>query len=308
MAEYEQLAERIISGKGVLKVPDIDESYRVLLMCVDVIRRPRNLYESYDWNPAKGMYARMAFRRDKYVVFDSKIEYERQVFDYILDPSGQTLIAVKCAYEGILQSFVNLVNGMAGTPGGVGIFVTGVTDLIKDYENLDMTWDEVLFKCYSSTALQVRFFGLKYDTCDPLKDKKRRPPPPPPPLPEVPPDTPIENITPPYSDDEDEDTQPFPGDYPLELPFGLPCQEYDVVLAWNNLDGRTGTGTFRLFGEIEGAGVGGDGTFVFVSCRGGAASVDPPAGECLAEITDCAVLGSTEPDYANVSITSITAV
>lgn len=255
MAEYEMLAERIISGKGVLKVPDIDESYRVLLMLVNVIREPKNLYQSFEWNPPKGMYARMTFRRDKYVLFDDKVEYDGQAFQQVLDTSGQTLIAVKCAYEGILQSFVNLVNGLAGTPGGIGIFVTGVTDLIKDYENLDLSWDEVLFQCYSSTALQVRFMGLKYDTCDPLKDKKRRPPPPPPPLPKVPPDTPIGSISEPYDPETDDDnnTEPFPGDESDDTPVPPTeeCVAYTVLFTVTDTAFETPqSGDVPIWGEL----------------------------------------------------------
>ena len=258
MATLESLGERIISGKGVLKVPDVDASYRYYLMLVNVIREPKNLYQSYEWNPTKSMYARLVFRRDKYVLFDDKVEYDGQCFQYINDISGQALIAVKCAYDGILQSFVNLINGLAGTPGGVGIFVEGVTDLIKDYENLDLGWDEVLFRCYSSTALQVRFYGLKYDVCDPDKDKKHRPPPPPPPLPKVPPDTPIGDISPPYEGDDDGNTAPFDGDTspaPPELP-GVNCQAYRITVRIFSpgIGGETpGQQDFtsEVYGEIE---------------------------------------------------------
>jgi hypothetical protein len=259
MVSLDSLGERIISGKGVLKVPDVDESYRYYLMIVNVIREPKNLYQSFEWNPTKSLYARLVFRRDKYVLFDDKVEYDGQVYQYVNDISGQTLIAVKCAYEGILQSFVNLVGGIAGTPGGIGIFVTGVTDLIKDYENLDLGWDEVLFNCYSSTALQVRFFGAKYDFCDPDKDKKHRPPPPPPPRDKVPPDTPIEDLSPPYEEETSDDgnTDPYEGDESSEFPLGEACIKYHVVCRITSPTFSEGFFDVEVdcYGEIEGVGV-----------------------------------------------------
>jgi len=253
VAELITLGERLISGKGVLKVPDMDESFRYYMMSVNVIREPENQSISYEWNPPKAFYARLVFRRDKYVLFDDSVRYDGQLFQYVNDPCGQTLIAVKCAYDGILQSFVNLVNGIAGTPGGVGIFVTGVTDLIQDYENLSLGWDEVLFNCYSSTALQVRFFGLKYDSCDPDKDKKHTPPPPPPPLPKVPPGTPIASLSPPYDPDTDDEGNTDPYENDTTEPVTEECLKYSVSWSVTYNDGvgiATASGTTTMFGIV----------------------------------------------------------
>lgn len=254
MAELQLLEERTISGKGVLRVPDMDESFRYYVMYTDVIRDPRNQYSNYEWNPAQSFYARMVFRRSGYALFDDTIRYEKQCYQYVNDYSGQTLIAVKCAYDGILQSFVNLVNGLAGTPGGVGIFVTGVTDLIKDYENLQLGWDEVLFRCYTSAALQVRFYGLKYDTCDPDKDKKHTPPPPPPPLSKVPVDSSIGDLSPPYDPEtgDDGDTDPYDGDE--TAPPTEACVKYSVPfsLTYNDGVGLVPVETFAIVFGIVG--------------------------------------------------------
>jgi hypothetical protein len=307
VSEYVKLEERKISGKGVLKVPPTALKYRYYVMYVDLLRTPSNRYLSRDWNPDKSVYARMAFRRDEYVQFDQIIEYEKQQFTYVNDICGQTLIAVKCSYEGILQSFVNLVNGMAGTPGGIGIFVTSVDNKIEDFKNLALGWDEILFKCYGDAALLVRFYGADYYKCNPDEETSDYPPPPPPAPPPVPPGTPITDISPPYdpSDDDDNNTEPFPGDVPFELPFGEACIQYDVKLFWNNLDGRIGEFTFRVFGEIEGAGVSESQWYIYILCRGGQASLEPPAGACLPTVQECIVIGSTFPDYASVEIISI---
>lgn len=233
MAEFELLEERIISGKGVLKVPTEALSYRYYTMFVDVYRRPRNEYLNLQWNPAKSMYALMVFRRDGYAQFDGKVEYTRQQFTYQNDVSGQTLIAVRCAYEGILQSFVNLVTGLGGTPGGVGIFVTGVENKIEDFKNVSLGWDEVLFSCYSSSVLQVRFYGADYDLCNTEDIPSFYPPPPPPPRDELPIDAPVTDISPAYDfEDDGGNTIPYEGDeFPsFEFPLGETCELYTITL------------------------------------------------------------------------------
>lgn len=307
MATFTLLDTRRISGRGVLKVPPTALEYRYYTMFVDLLRRPGNAYGSLEWNPTKSLYARMAFRRNEYVVFDDTIDYEKQQFTYVNDISGQTLIAVKCAYEGILQSFVNLVTGLGGTPGGVGIFVTGVENKIADFQTLALGWDEVLFRCYSDTALLVRFYGTDYDRCNPEEDDGDNPPSPPPPPPPLPPGTPINNLSQPYDPgtDDDGNTSPYPGDDSIDLPFGIDCVVYDVTLSITPFTGAVIELVVRLFGEIDSAGIGGDGAFVFVRCRGGRDSIAPVAPECLEELTDCAVFGSTEPSYAFVEITNI---
>jgi len=310
MAEFTLLDTRRVSGKGVLKVPPAAFRYRYYTMFIDLLREPSNPYGSLDWNPIRALYARMAFRRDEYVLFDELIQYKKQQFTYVNDSSGQTLIAVKCAYEGILQSFVNLVTGLGGTPGGVGIFVTGVENKIEDFKTLDLGWDEVLFKCYSDTALLIRFYGTDYDRCNPDEDDRDRPPPPPPPPPPLPPGSPIGDLSPPYDPDTSDDgnTAPFEGDETSEFPFGESCQEYDVEILITTFASETITGTYRLFGVIDGAGIGGDGAFVYIWAQGGRDSIDPAAPECLSEIVQCAVFGSTEPTYSAVEILSITPV
>src|SRR5512147_114060 len=234
MASFELLDTRRISGKGVLKVPPTALKYRYYTMFVDLLRRPRNQYASLEWNPTRSLYARMTFRRDEYVVFEDTVNYEKQQFTYVNDSSGQTLIAVQCAYQGILQSFVNLVGGLAGTPGGIGIFVTSVENQIEDYKGLALGWDEVLFNCYSNTGLLVRFYGTNYDKCDPEKNDQDDPPPPPPPPPPRDPDEPIDDLSPPYDPDtmDDGNTDPYPDDS-IPEDMGLPgetCVLYHLVI------------------------------------------------------------------------------
>lgn len=230
MAQWEQIESRTVSGQGVLRVPALNNKFRAVILYCDVVRPPKNKYVNKNWNPERGKYAFLTFVRNEYVIGHDAMEFDRQSWDGIQDISGQTLIAVKCAYDGILQTFVNLSIALAATPGGVGLMPINKVDLIKDYENLANSWQEVRIKCYADTAVQARLFALKYDSCTPDRDDERPPPPPPSPPPPVPPGTPLNNISPPYDrfTNDNRNTVPFPGDTP-----GIPpnaCQDVTIFL------------------------------------------------------------------------------
>lgn len=216
MAEYELIQERLISGKGVLRVPTDKKKLRHYILYSDVIRLPKNAYINKNWNPDKGKYAFITMVRNEYVIAEIPIEYKRQSIDGIADIAGQTLIAVKCAYEGTLITLSNLGLSLGAPP-------LSYQDLIKDYENLNLAWDEIRVSCYADTALQLRLYRRNYDTCNADKDKQPPPPPPPPPLPPVPPGTPIADISPPYDRDDSDDGNsiPFEGD---DVPPPPPAQ------------------------------------------------------------------------------------
>lgn len=227
MATPELLDERLISGRGVLKIPEAARKMRYFRVFFDVIRDPRNPYLSFQWNPPQGLYARLVFRRNGYVQSYDDMKFEREERRFVADIAGQSLIAIKCAYEGTLQSYVNLAVGL-------GLTVTSVVNLIEDFQTLQLTWDEILFSCYADTALQVRLYGTDYDYCGPLPSPPNDPPPPPPPLPKVPPGTPIGDISEPYDPDTNDggNTQPFPDDSipPPNEPPGLACVQYRIVV------------------------------------------------------------------------------
>jgi hypothetical protein len=177
--------------------------------------------------------------RQGYLIESLSMEFDKQVWDGINDIAGQTLIALKCAYAGILQTFINLGVGLAGTPGGIGLMVVPIGNSISEYENLRLSWDEIRVQCYADTAISLRLDSLGYDICDEVDNKDKPPPPPPPAVPPVPPGTPIETDFP-YDEDSSDDgnTAPFPGDEPLPLQpcvttirgsgFNpLTCQPYD---------------------------------------------------------------------------------
>lgn len=279
MANLQLIVERLISGKGVVKLPKQDNAgaIRYLILYADVVREPKNKYLNYNYNPPKGRYATLVFLRNGYVVDEKTLDYDQQSWDGIQDIAGQTLIAVKCAYDGILDTFVNLSIALASTPGGLGLAPLSKVDLIKDYENLYLSWDEIRVKCYADTAIQFRLFTKKYDTCNPDKDKQDKPPPPPPPRPKVPAGTPIDDISPPYSSGSNDDgnTDPFDGDNTPPPP--PPDCSIVVVTTQETLDGfGIRNGTYRFYAPYSGMRIDPDDNQNLQAFCGGA----PPA-DCL---------------------------
>lgn len=212
MADWETVQERAISGKGVLKVPSDGVRGRAFVLFCTVVRKPTNSYLNLNWNPPKSRYATLSFLRQGYLLDTAPVEFDKQVWDGVNDISGQSLIAIKCAYQGILQTFVNLSVAIAATPGGAGMAVLNTEDYIKDYESLLLAWDEIRVQCYADTLISLRLDALEYDTCNPERNKTKAPPPPPE-IPPIEPGTPVE-VDSPYDEESSDNgnTQPYPGD------------------------------------------------------------------------------------------------
>lgn len=232
MPELELVEERLISGVGVLRVPLGTLDGRYYRLCIDVIREVPQPFESFKYTPTRSRYCTLSFMRDGYVIQEETVDYKKRCFDFVSDIAGQTLIAVKCMYKGLLQTFVNLGNALI-------LFPFVVDNKIEEYEHLNLFWDEVLVTCESTTAVQVRLFILNHaDDCE--SSDPFRPPPPPNPLPEVPPGTGIGTISPPY--DLDPFTSPNPldeGVEPEEPLFGEECQGYQIFYQYLSTDGVT---------------------------------------------------------------------
>ena len=236
MAELELKEDRLISGTGVVRLPEDIEDPRYLRLCIDVVRKVPEPFGSNKYTPQRSRYATCSFMRDGYVIAEATVDYERRCFDFVSDIAGQALIAIKCAYKGILETFVNLGNALNLIP-----FI--IANNIEDYEHLNLFWDEAVVTCEGSTALQARLYVLEHDddceSSDPFK-----PPPPEPPLPPVPPNTSIGSISPPYPDDDF--TSPNPLDEFLPEPpiGGEDCLLYNVTVRYfsvGNNDFRTAT-------------------------------------------------------------------
>lgn len=235
VAEFELIQERKISGKGLLKVPTDKDKNRAYVLYASVIRQPKNAYKNFHYNPPRSRYGFLTFLRAGYVTHNASIEYEQQVYDGVNDIAGQTLLALKCVNNAILQSILNLSVALSATPGGQGLQPINYDNVIKEYTNLRLAWDECRLVCYADTAINLRLYRLKYDVCN-LDFDDMPPIPPPPPLPPpVPPGTPILTISEPYipsetpGEGDEENTKPFPGDTPPE-PIPPPPPGTNVLL------------------------------------------------------------------------------
>jgi len=218
MFEYELIQQRNISGKGILKVPTDVRQNRAYILYASVFRKPKNQYLNFNYNPTRGRFGTLVFLRDGYVINSAPIEYPKQVFDGVNDISGQTLLAVKCAYDGMLESVYRLSVNLAATPGSFGLTPVNYTNLIADYVSLRLAWDECRLVCYADTAIQLSLYRLLYDVCNPSFDADI-PTPTPDPIPEIPAGEPIEGIDPAYDDEiDDGSTIPYPGDSPPTPP------------------------------------------------------------------------------------------
>lgn len=192
-----KIEERLISGTGVVRLPPLESAVRYVSLLCDVIRQPTKTDRSFKYSPYRQRYATLVFLRSGYVIQEAAMDYTRRRFDFVLDVSGQTLIALKCSHKQTLQQLGSATSNIATFP------------------NLNMLWDEIHLVCQDDGAIQCRLFADNYDECGDEYYEKA-PPPPPPALPEVPPGTPIADISPPYEGDDV--TSPFPGDTSPEPP------------------------------------------------------------------------------------------
>lgn len=288
------LEERIISGKGVLKLSATaaDES-KVINIFADVVRLPSNPYLNFAYNPPRARYATLQLLRGGYVVDTLVMEYENQVWERYPDQGGQSLYAIACAYQGILDSFANL-----GT--ALGLTLTEKENDIKGWEHIKLWFDEIKVVCYSDTAIRVVVEDIAYDFCLDLDTPDGAPPPTPPaPPPEVPVGVPMTDATtpvsPPYEEPDDGgDTVPYPDDAPdpfPDLPLGTACQVFTctcTVKRRNTVNNAITNFTYNFYvrAPIEGyylvTGVPGKVQFL---CRGANQNLGGSPPSCLPSVT-----------------------
>lgn len=301
MAFWEDIETRTLSGTGSIRIPQgEDNQYRAYRLYLQIIRPPKNRYRNFKFPQSREYFGKALYYKDLYVCNERELNWTAELWEFVGDYSSQNLIAIKCLYDAIVSLSSTLSSALS-------VSLEPVENVINDYTYLQLPVDRIVFKLYDSTALTVSLQGLKHDTCNPINDKQQPPDNPPPPDRNPPTnDAPIV-VSPPYDGDDDYDFfQPFPEDEVDDgFPFGDACTEYDIDLLITPFAGDPIPLTVRLFGIIDGAGIGGDGSFVFVIAQGGRDSIDPISPTCLEEPQPCAVFGSTEPSYSSVEILDI---
>lgn len=281
-AVFNLIETRQISGLGSIKVPSGADpgGARVDVVLFDLIRPATNRFRNFTWFPPRERIANLTFRSEGIVLKQEKVEFERQVFYDYPDPGGQALVAIQCAYKGILQTFFNLGNALA-------LPSISINNDIKDYTRLETPYNEVIVACYADAAVAVSLFQLVYETCGTDSGLPQSLSGLPPAPAQTPPGQPI-TISPPYDEnDPAEPYEPAPIDIPPEPPPPAnACQEFSTVI---RIDLRTvaGISAFPVTGTYPARVV---------------ATDSPTLGQCFLEDSICDGEGNITGLYANSTL------
>jgi hypothetical protein len=271
--EFVKIETRLISGRGIIRIPDSDK-YRCLLLYVNVVRLPAVNFSTSKWNPDKSEYVRITWERNKYIIRQDIQGFESQSYTQQSDVTGYIAKGLLCILPSIINYFDYIASGVGRPPLPQG------GDLWIESLKFDPT--VIKFCCRLDTAIEVQLWRLYYDiNCEGATPDPPSPPDPPPP-PKVPTGIPIGDISPPYpGDDDNGDTVPNPGDETAptpEAPEGEPCSI--ILCRWSaNFKSTDGESFFyeetaRVYGEstrpyIASAVVGLNPIQqVYMSCRG----------------------------------------
>lgn len=249
MAEFDPV-QRMISGKGIITIPEDWGGALQIFLYTSLARDVQTPSKNLTFNPDKGFYAHICFCIDDYVLYSLDVNFEQQVFLIHDQQPSQNLLSLICAYDGILDSFVQLGDAIS--------VVISRTNLIKSHQYLRFRPNKIRFECFSSCALQLTLKGTKLDRCNLEDGTSSPPPPPPPPYPKVPADVPVIVDPPEPGDDEGEDTSPFPID---QFPDPDPQPNCGLFDATYRLDGISANSsepiinTIRLNGRPSSSGI-----------------------------------------------------
>ena len=312
------LDTRIISGKGLIYLPDTDDvkKCKLLTLQVEVMRKASSEYENRNYNPPLGLHATIVALRQEVVMATYKVEFVKQFWDFAPEIAVQNLYAVQCAYEGTLISIANL-----GT--ALGLTVTSIEDKIKLWKHSLLFPDEFRFKCVGDSALRVQLLSLPYDQCPAQEANPPNPPPPPPPPPKpplepptlpdgtyYPPGTPLTDtptpVSPPYDGSSDSDnTDPYPGDSGDDSPPPeFNCDPWEVTIQYKASDTPVSeTLTCRVYAEPLSAGS--TANVVWVEAGGYIGPLTDYAISCSPPYRQIRVnQGASSVSYSGVSIVS----
>ncbi len=204
--EWQLLEERLISGRGLFRIP-ANDAYRHFYLYINVVRIPRVNWTSSKWNPDRSEYAKITWVRDKYVLREDALNYENQLFEYSPDPSNANYInqGMVCLYEQIIGYLDYLAPFIPAPPLAEGAPIP--------IEPLKNTPDEIKIVCRESTAINCKLYYLEYEEACGSATSTPKEPPDPEPEPQQPEFAPIGDITPPYQEPNDDgDTVPYQGD------------------------------------------------------------------------------------------------
>lgn len=210
--QWELLEERTLSGRGLFRIPPND-AYRHFYLYVNVVRLPRVNWTNSKFNPDKSEYAKITWIRNQYVLREDALNYENQLFEYSPDPGsgGYIVQGMVCQHETILAYLDYLAPFVSAPPLPPGQPIP--------IEPLRNTPTEIKIVCRESTALVCKLYYIEYEEACSSATSTPKPPPDPEPVEQQLTPVPIENISPPYEEPDDNgDTQPYQNDETVEIP------------------------------------------------------------------------------------------
>lgn len=202
---FELLEDRLISGLGVIKIPE-EDIYRYFRLWIDLVRSPDPDFFNGKWNPSRSEYAKVTWMAGEYVYKEDVIKYTRTVLDYSPQEPGAFLAPyLACSQESLSENICAILAG-----GGWGQCIPGDNIYV---EPIRFPVDFLRFSCREESAFQLRLYGLKFDVeCAAGTPSPKRQDEPPAPLPDVPSQDAIE-VSAPYSEPNDDgNTIPYSGD------------------------------------------------------------------------------------------------
>lgn len=246
MALILTIAERRISGTGVLIPTPTQLYYRKYTLFADIIRKPKSPYVNTNYSPGETYYGTISLMKNDYVLQTYPIKHDAQIWYFDADITGQVINTIKCEYSGVLQSFANL-----GT--ALGLTVTSVVNAIADFKNLPLEWDSIRVKCFADCAIQFVLKGQEYDACSEA-DKVPRDPAAAPSKPAIVAPGVATSISPAYSGDTI--TSPAPIDLTfVPPPIGDDCQAYTLAFNYTYRQGTgptlSGSKTIVVYGRVS---------------------------------------------------------
>lgn len=246
MAQVLTIAERRISGTGVIIPTATQLYYRRYTLFADIIRKPRSPYVNTKSDPVETYYGVISLIKSGYVVQTYTIQHDAQIWTFDADITGQVINTIKCVYLGELQSFANL-----GT--ALGLNVVSVANAIANFQNLPLQWDSIRVKCFADCAIQLVLKGLEYDTCSEFDKIPRDPPAIPAKPASISPGI-ATNISPAYSGDTITSPAPIDLTY-VPPPLGNVCQavtlRWDMQVSTQGAPATTVGGAIALYGPIS---------------------------------------------------------
>lgn len=241
----ELIITRIVSGRGLIQIPEEYRSCRRMWLYAEIARYPEPDYRNKKYPREKGNFANILWLQEGYVCKQEVMEFEKQRWSWLSDEVGQVLYDAQCIA-------VTETKNLKTVAEALGAFV--VLSPFDPVELMEQDYDSIVVECRDGAGVILRLYGQKYDRCPDQEESKKTPPePPPPPAPPLEPGELLDGkngrlgISPPYQEpDDDGDTVPDEGDAPPPPP--LPpyqegsCEKYvlQVRLDYVQTNGQPG--------------------------------------------------------------------